>query len=73
MTNHDAELDAIVEMFTVTGLLETFTDGDGKPAMRLTARGAQAVRAMAMAGEDADAEAVLNALLDSAEGGAMPG
>ena len=39
----------------------------------MTARGTQMGRALAMAGEDADADAVLAALLSAAEGGILTG
>lgn len=60
------ELDAIVTMLEDAGLVEQDVNEDGKPAMRLTSKGAQLGRAMAMAGEDADAEAMLDALLAQA-------
>jgi hypothetical protein len=47
------------------GLVEPYSDDDGRPSLRLTERGAQVGRALAMAGEDADAGAVLAALLDA--------
>lgn len=64
MTDHAAEMDAIVAMLEDAGLIEHHTD-DGKPALRLTERGAQVGRAVAMTGDDAEAEAVLAALLDA--------
>jgi hypothetical protein len=45
------------------GLSGECSDDDGKPALRLTARGAQMGRALAITGEDADA--VLPALPES--------
>jgi hypothetical protein len=65
MPDHDAELDAIVDMLTEADMVEQYTDDDGKPALRLTDRGAQMGRALAMAGGDADLEAALAALLDA--------
>jgi predicted dinucleotide-binding enzyme len=65
VADHDAELDALVAMLESASMVEQFTDDDGKPSMRLTQRGAQVGRAMAMAGDDADADAVLTALLDA--------
>ena len=50
--DHDAEYDAVVKMLADAGLTETYTDDDGKEAIRLTVRGAQVGRAMAMAGDD---------------------
>ena len=38
MADHDAELDAIVAMLSEAGMVEAFTDEDGKPALRLTPR-----------------------------------
>ena len=37
--DHDAELDAILEQVEAAGLVEQFTDEDGKQAMRLTPDG----------------------------------
>ena len=51
-------------MLSDAGLVEQYTNEDSKEALRLTPKGAQLGRAMAMSGEDADAEAVLDALLD---------
>jgi len=52
MTDRDAELDAIVSMLEDAGLVEPHVKEDGKDALRLTEKGAQVGRAMAMAGED---------------------
>ncbi len=60
---HDAEMDAIVAELEKTGLVETYVDQDGQEAMRLTAKGAAMGRALAMAGEDVDPDAVLEQLL----------
>jgi len=38
--DHDAELDAIVAMLSEAGMVEAFTEDDGKPALRLTPGGA---------------------------------
>jgi hypothetical protein len=46
---------------------EQYVDEDGKPAMRPTPRAVQMGRSLAMAGDDADADAVLDALLDAEE------
>jgi len=63
MTDHDAEMDAIREQLEKAGLVETYVDEDGQDAMRLTPKGAQMGRALAMAGDE-DAAAVLDALLE---------
>lgn len=65
MTDLDAALDAIVTMLSEAGLVEQYTDEDGREALRLTPKGAQLGRAMEMSGEDA--EAVLDAPLDARE------
>jgi hypothetical protein len=39
MTDHDAELDALVQQLVTAGLIEVFTDDDGDEAMRLTPDG----------------------------------
>ena len=63
----DAEFDAIVAMLSEAGLIEVYVNDEGREAYRLTPKGAQLGRAMALSGEDADAEAMLDALLDSRE------
>ena len=68
MSDHGADLDAIVAMLSDAGLVEAYVDEGGQPALRLTERGAQMGRALAMSGEDADADAVLAALLESDTG-----
>ena len=57
----DAEYDAIVEMLSDAGLVESYVTEDGVDGLRLTKRGEQVRRALAMAGDDDDAE-VLGAL-----------
>ena len=42
--DHDAEPDAILEMVEGAGLVEQFTDEQGRPAMRLTSDGFRLVR-----------------------------
>ncbi len=66
MSDHDAETDAIVAELEKAGLVETFTNDEGKAAMRLTPKGAQLGRSMALGGDE-DAAVVLDALLDKAE------
>jgi hypothetical protein len=63
MTDPDAELDALVAQLTEAGLIEEHTDDDGKPYASRR-RALSSGGAMAMAGHDADAEAILDALLD---------
>ena len=65
--DHDAEMDAIAAMLEEAGLIESYTNEDGKAARRLTACGRQVGHALAMAGDDANAEAALDALLDDKE------
>jgi len=62
---HDAEMDAIVAELEEAGLVETFTNDEGKVAYRLTGQGVQVARQMALAGDE-DAAVVLDALLDAA-------
>ena len=45
LTDHDAELDAIVAMLEEPDLIEQYTNEDGKEALRLTPKGAQLGRA----------------------------
>ena len=67
MSDHDAELDEIVAMLESAGLLVETTE-DGKPALQLTAKGAQVATQMAMGHED-DAATLLDALLDGGPSG----
>jgi DNA-binding MarR family transcriptional regulator len=60
---HDAEMDAIVAELEKAGLVETFTSDQGKVPYRLTPKGAQLGRSMALAGDE-DAAVVLDALLE---------
>jgi DNA-binding MarR family transcriptional regulator len=60
---HDAETDAIVAELEQAGLVESYVNEDGKVAYRLTTRGAQLGRSLALAGDD-DAAVVLDALLE---------
>jgi len=62
--DHKADLDAIVDVLEDAGLIEQFTD-EAKPTMRGTERGAQMGRALAIAGDGSDPEAVLAALLNA--------
>ena len=64
MSDHDAEMDAILELLEGAGLVEQYTDDEGKEAMRLTPDGARVARQMAMSD---DPEAALNSLLDATE------
>ena len=64
MTHPDAELDPIVASLEGADLVEQYVNEDGKDALRLTDRGRQLGRAIAMAGDDSDPEAVLAALMD---------
>jgi predicted transcriptional regulator len=67
MSDHDAELDEIVAMLESAGLLIETTE-DGKPALQLTAKGAQVATQMAM-GHENDAAALLDALLEGGPSG----
>ena len=61
--DHEAELDALVAMLEAAGLLRQTID-EGKPALQLTAKGAQVANQMAMSSED-EAFAMFGALLDA--------
>lgn len=52
MTDRDAELDAIIDQVEAAGLVEVYTDDDGRQAMRLTPNGERVARQLAMLGED---------------------
>jgi hypothetical protein len=62
MTDHGAEMDAILAMLSEACLVEEYVNEDGKPAMRLTPDGAQVARQMAMSD---DPDGVLQALLEA--------
>jgi len=64
MTDREAEYQQLVTMLEEAGLAEAFVNDDGKDAIRLTERGTQLGHAMAMAGDEADAEAMLAAQLE---------
>ncbi len=53
MTDHDAEMDALVQQLVTAGLIETFTDDD-EEAMHLTPDGEKVARQLAL-GADEDA------------------
>jgi len=60
---YDAETDAIVAELEKAGLVETYTNDEGKVAYRLTPKGVQLGRSMALAGDD-NAQVILDALLE---------
>ena len=65
MTEHDGELDATVDELAAAGLVETYTDDDGKPAYRLTREGAAVGRQLAMTEGGDERLAIINELLDA--------
>jgi DNA-binding MarR family transcriptional regulator len=56
MTDHDSELDAILDQVEAAGLVEVYTDSDGQQAMRLTPEGERVVHQLAMLGEEGQDE-----------------
>jgi hypothetical protein len=64
VTDHDAELDVILEQVEAAGLVEVYTDEDGKQAMRLTPEGERVARQQAMLGEEGQ-DALMAALLET--------
>jgi hypothetical protein len=52
MTDHDAEMDALVQQLVTAGLIETFTDDDGDQAMRLTPDGEKVARQLALGADE---------------------
>jgi hypothetical protein len=52
MTEHDAQLDTMVQQLVTAGLLETFTDDDGDEAMRLTPEGEKVARQLALGADE---------------------
>ncbi len=67
MTDHEPDLQATIDMLVEAGMVEEYTNEDGKPALRLTPKGAQMGRALAMAGDDADPDAIPEALMIATE------
>jgi DNA-binding MarR family transcriptional regulator len=56
MTDHDAELDAILDRVEAAGLVEVYSDEDGKRPMRLTPEGERVACQLVMLGEDGQDE-----------------
>lgn len=65
MTDHGAEMDAILKLLECAGLVEVYANADGTQVMRSTDDGERVARQMAMS-EDPDA--VLDALLEARSG-----
>ena len=63
MTDHDAELDAILEGAEKAGIVEVYIDDEGQQIMRLTPKGEQVARQLAMTDEDGQ-DALMGALLE---------
>lgn len=61
--DRDAELDTILEQVETAGLVEQFTDEEGRPSMRLTPEGVRVARQLAMLGEDGQ-DALMDAVLE---------
>jgi len=60
--HHDPEFDAILEQVEAAGLVEQYTDADGRQAMRLTLEGERVARQLAMT-DDEGQDAVMDGLL----------
>jgi DNA-binding MarR family transcriptional regulator len=56
-----AEFDAILAQLEGAGLVEQYTNAEGEPAMRLTAKGERIANQAAMSSDD-DAAALMDAL-----------
>jgi hypothetical protein len=67
MTDHDAEMDAIVEELQRAGFVVIGTDAEGEETWTLTPAGEQIALQLSMSSED-DAAALLEALLEASEG-----
>jgi DNA-binding MarR family transcriptional regulator len=67
MSDHDAELDAILEGAEKAGLVEVYVDAEGQRIMRLTPKGEQVARQLTTTDEDGQ-DAVVEALLEDHEG-----
>jgi hypothetical protein len=65
MTDPEAELDALVNMLEAAGLAARYVTEDGAQAMRLTPKGGQVARTLALSGD----ETTLDVLLDAADAG----
>ena len=66
MTDHDAELDAILEGAQKARIVEVYTDDEGQQVMRLTPKGEQVARQLAMTDEDGKG-ALMGALLEDGD------
>ncbi len=66
MTDHDAEMDALLDQLEAAGLVEVYVNEDGRNAMRLTPAGEQVSRQLAMT-DDAGQGDLMAALLEAAE------
>ena len=64
--DHDAEFDALIQQLEAAGLVEPYRKPDGKLWYRLTPKGAQVGRSLAL--DQEAGEAVFDALLDATEG-----
>ena len=67
MSDHDAELDAILEGAEKAGLVEVYVDAEGQRIMRLTPKGEQVAGQLTTTDEDGQ-DAVVEALLEDHEG-----
>ena len=65
-TDHDAELDAILEGAQKARIVEVYTDDEGQQVMRLTPKGEQVARQLAMTDEDGKG-ALMGALLEDGD------
>ena len=61
MTDHDAEMDGMAEQLAEAGLIEVYTDDQGREAYRLTPEGEKVARQLAMS---SDPDALMAALLE---------
>ena len=68
MTNHDAALDVILDQVVSAGLVQRYTDADGKPAMRPTPAGERVARQLTMLGEGGQDE-LMESLLEAQDTG----
>ena len=66
MTDHDAELDAILEGAQKARIVEAYTDDEGQQVLRLTPKGDLVARQLAMT-DEVGKGALMGALLEDGD------
>jgi hypothetical protein len=63
MSDHDAEMDALLDQLARASLTETYIGEDGRQHIQLTADGERVTKMLAMVAEEDERDAVIDALL----------